>query len=77
MMYRQAAHYLDNLFSYFNRVHLNKFRPQDSLDYHVPGITLAPVLPVDPHAPVEIRHVIRKNYNCYYKNNACTYQPLY
>lgn len=56
-LYCQGAHYLDNLFSYFNRVHLNKYRPQDSLDYHVPGITLPPASPVDPNAPVEIRNM--------------------
>ncbi|XP_019857070.1 PREDICTED: cullin-2-like isoform X2 [Amphimedon queenslandica] len=59
-LYRQGAHYLDSLFSYFNRVHLNKYRPQDSLDYNVPGIILPPTSPVDPNAPVEIRNMSLK-----------------
>ena len=39
------------------QVHLMKYKPQDSLDYHVPGIDLPPMSPVDPNAPVEIRNV--------------------
>ena len=34
-----------------------KYKPQDSLDYHVPGIVLPALTPVDPDAPVEIRNV--------------------
>ena len=32
--YSQGSRYLNNLFSYFNRVHLQKYRAPDSLDYH-------------------------------------------
>ena len=34
-----------------------KYKPQDSMDYHVPGIVLPPPTPIDPNAPVEIRNV--------------------
>ncbi len=34
-----------------------KYKPQDSLDYHVSDITLPPITPINPDAPVEIRNV--------------------
>ena len=68
--YSQGSRYLNNLFSYFNRVHLQKYRAPDSLDYHVPGITLAPPTPANPDDPVEIRNVspvskVKQEIQCY------------
>ena len=56
--YQQGAKYLDNLFGYFNRVSLRKYKTSDeTTDYNLPVMFLAPVNMPPPGTPVEIRNV--------------------
>ena len=59
LRYQQGAKYLDNLFSYYNRVPLRKYQPhQDVMPCHVIGIaTSHGVTPKSADAPIQIRHV--------------------
>ena len=59
LSYQQGAKYLDNLFSYFNRVSLKKYQPSDAIDYVLPGIYAPQLTSVAPDTPVEIRNVRR------------------
>lgn len=57
--YQQGTKYLDNLFSYFNRVTLRKYQPQhDVLTCHVMGLA-TPLGPSHKTAdtPIQIRYV--------------------
>ena len=57
--YQQGAKYLDNLFSYYNRVPLRKYQPHhDVMPCHVIGIaTPLGSTPKNSDAPIQIRHV--------------------
>ena len=59
LSYQKGAKFLDNLFSYFNRVPLRKYRPSvDSVDYALPGLLSIPkVTHTYGDTPVEIRQV--------------------
>lgn len=59
LRYQQGAKYLDNLFSYFNRVPLRKYQPQpDVLPCHVMGIATPPgPTPNSTDTPIQIRYV--------------------
>lgn len=57
LSYQQGAKYLNNLFSYFNRVPLKKYQPSESIDYALPGIYVPQLTGVSHDALVEIRHV--------------------
>lgn len=59
LRYQQGTKYLDNLFSYFNRVPLRKYQPrQDTLPCHVIGIPMphGPT-PKNDDTPIQIRHM--------------------
>ena len=55
--YQQGAKYLDNLFSYFNRVSLKKYQPSETIDYVLPGIYVPQLTGTSENTPVEIRNV--------------------
>lgn len=58
LSYQQGAKYLDNLYGYFNRVSLRKYKiTEETTDYALPGILLPPVATPPPGTPVEIRNV--------------------
>ena len=59
LSYQKGAKFLDNLFSYFNRVPLRKYRPSlDTVDYALPGLLSIPkVTHTYGDTPVEIRQV--------------------
>ena len=57
MNYQHGAKYLDNLFSYFNRVSLRKYQTSESIDYALPGIYNPQPTPLPQNTPVEIRNV--------------------
>ena len=55
--YQKGAQFINNLFSYFNRVSLKKYSLEvDTVDYPIPG--LLPITKVTPpDCPVQIRQV--------------------
>ena len=67
--YQQGAKYLDNLFSYFNRVSLRKYQPSESIDYAIPGIYTPQPTPLPQNTPVEIRNV-RTHYRTFTHTSA-------
>jgi len=62
--YQQGAKYLDNLFSYFNRVSLRKYQTSESIDYALPGIYNPQPTPLPQNTPVEIRNMALRVWKC-------------